>query len=182
MKASLTLSFLLHIILVLAFQKAFPLQWNLEPLRTYAVELIRPSVEDIDMDEPSQTLREDLKQEEDTSPLDAQDTISLDTKDKRYVSYAKIIKGEIMRHWRYPPQARAYLIEGSLTALFTLSRNGAMTQIRITKVSGQEILDKEVIRAINKAAPFPPFPSSVTVSRLNIQANFDYRLTSKQTP
>ena len=55
-----------------------------------------------------------------------------------------------------------------------------MTHISIIETSGHDILDKEVIRAINNAAPFPSFPGSITVKRLNIKATFDYRLTSEK--
>lgn len=180
MKIFIIISLLFHIAFLLVFRNAFPLQWNLEELRIYRIELIRPPVEEVETEDLSKTLMDNLKEEEHPTPPDTQDTISLDTKDKRYVSYAGLIKEEIMRHWQYPPQAKAYLIEGSLTAIFSLARDGSMTQLDIIRASGHEILDKEVIRAIRNAAPFPPFPESVTVNRLNIQANFDYRLTSKK--
>ena len=180
MRTSLVISFLFHVIILLTFQKAFPLQWTSEELRTYRVELIRPPVENIDTDDIPEANIDHIKELEQPDLEGGQDTISLDTKDKRYSSYASVIKKQIMRHWRYPPEARAYLIEGSLRVLFSLASNGRMTQIRITKTSEHEILDREVIRAINKAAPFPPFPGSITVKRLNIKAQFDYRLTSKK--
>ena len=180
MKTSLFISFFVHIILLLAFQKAFPLQWKMEELRTYRVELIRPPVDDIDTDDVPGTQIDQIEQEEKSVHEDTQDTISLDTKDKRYISYATLIKNEIMRRWRYPPEARAYLMEGTLMVLFSLSRDGGMTQIKIVETSGHEILDEEVIRAINSAVPFPPFPGSITVKRLNIKARFDYRLAHKK--
>ncbi|MFC1820598.1 energy transducer TonB [Thermodesulfobacteriota bacterium] len=178
MKASLVISLFFHIIFMLSFQKTFPLQWNSEELRTYRVELIRPPVEDTDTDDTSGAHIDPARDRDNAVPEDAQDTISLDTKDKRYISYTSSIKNVIMRHWRYPPEARAYLIEGNLMVLFSLSRDGRMIQIKITKPSGYKILDREVIRAINNAVPFPPFPGSITVQRLNIKASFDYRLTS----
>jgi protein TonB len=85
-----------------------------------------------------------------------------------------------MQNWRYPPEARAYLIEGTLVILFSITKDGNMTHIAITETSGHEILDQEVIRAINKAVPFPRFPESISVKRLNINARFDYRLSSKK--
>ncbi|HJX34014.1 MAG TPA: TonB family protein, partial [Desulfatiglandales bacterium] len=58
--------------------------------------------------------------------------------------------------------------------------DGKMTYVNITQGSGHDILDQEVIRAINSAAPFPPFPESITAKRLNINATFNYRLTSEK--
>jgi len=53
-----------------------------------------------------------------------------------------------------------------------------MTQIKIEQGSGHEILDREVLRAIKASLPFPSFPASIKVARLNIKAQFDYRLSS----
>ena len=85
-----------------------------------------------------------------------------------------------MQHWKYPPEARARLIEGSLMVIFSLIRDGKMTRIDVIKPSSHKILDEEVLLAINKAVPFPPFPDSITVKILNIKATFDYRLTTKK--
>jgi protein TonB len=180
MKACIVISLLFHVLFVWTFQKAFPLQWNVEEVRTYQVELIRPPVNDIDTEDLSTAQMHDLKDEDLSRQPVTQDTISLDTKDKRYVSYTGLIKQKIMHHWQYPLQAKQYLIEGNLLALFSLTKDGAMVQIRIIRGSGHEILDEEVVRAITSAAPFPAFPSSIRVHRLNIQAHFDYRLTSNR--
>jgi TonB family protein len=178
MRICVGISLLFHVLFVWTFQEAFPLQWNMEEVRTYQVELIRPPVDDLDTDDHSTTQMHDLEDEDPTQQSNTQDTISLDTKDERYVSYTTRIKQEIMQLWQYPPQAKLYLIEGNLLALFSLTRDGTMIQVRIIKGSGHEILDEEVVRAIQSAAPFPPFPESIQVHRLNIQAHFDYRLTS----
>lgn len=166
--------------MLLAFQKVFPLYWDIEEYRTYEVELIRAPVEDLSLDDEAgagQT-RLDDKKKEDIS--DIQDTISLDTKDKRYISYANVVKVRISKHWVYPAQAKEYLLEGRVKAFFSLEKNGTMTKISILKGSGYEILDNEVIRAITNAAPFPPFPESISVTKLNIKADFDYRITTKK--
>jgi TonB family protein len=179
MKTSLLISFIFHLILLLAFQRAFPYYWSTTELRTYKVDLIRPSIEDIDIGD---TPGDYIHTEEEEIPVSDiyQETISIDTKDERYISYANLIKNKIMGHWRYPPEAVAHLIEGRLSVLFSLARDGKMTRISITEGSGYDILDKEVIRAISTSVPFPPFPGSITVKRLNIKATFDYRLTSEE--
>ncbi len=180
MRISLIVSSLFHIIIFLAFQKVFILDWSRTELRTYWVELIRPPIEDINIDEISEADSTRLTHEKLHTPLGSEDTISLDTKDKRYVSYTVLIRKEIMHNWRYPQEAREYLLEGILLVVFSVGRNGEMIQIQILKTSGHEILDMEAVRAIRKAAPFPPFPEHITASRLNIRANFDYRLTARR--
>jgi protein TonB len=115
-----------------------------------------------------------------TSSEETQETISLDTDDKRYVTYAQAIKERIAGQWKYPQEARKKKLEGRLVALFSLNREGHLTRLDITKTSGHEVLDREAERAIRSAAPFPPFPSTVTVSRLNINVSFDYTLSKKK--
>jgi TonB family protein len=56
-------------------------------------------------------------------------------------------------------------------------REGALTRLEITRSSGHEVLDREAERAVQSAAPFP---STITVSRLNINVSFDYTLSKKK--
>ena len=180
MQVSLIVSLFCHIILILAFRKAFPLNWAVKEFRTYRVELIRPPVENIKIDEVSEVDIARPKQDQRPVPEETQATISLDTEDKRYVSYARIVKERIMRHWRYPYKAKEHLIEGRLKVIFSLDRAGNMTQLKIMKTSGHTILDEEVLRAVYTSAPFPPLPGEITVSRLNIEAAFDYQLKGRK--
>jgi len=177
MKVSLAISLLFHIVLLMSFQKAFPL-WSNPELRTYSVEIIRPPTEGLDKEDIPGSGIDNLGQREETPLEDSQDTISLDTKDERYILYTGVIKKEIMRNWAYPDEAKLSLMEGEVMALFSLMRNGSMPQIKIESGSGHDILDKEVLRAINASVPFPSFPESIKVNRLNIKAKFDYRLSS----
>jgi TonB family protein len=180
MRVSLALSLLVHLVAILALHEAFPLQWEVEELRTYRVDLIRPPVQDMDPEELSAPDISRTEQEPKPPPSLDQDTISLDTKDERYVTYAKLIKERIGFHWKYPPDALERLLEGKLMVIFSLGRKGDLIQIELMKNSGYETLDKEAVRSIKAAAPFPPFPGHIKVSRLNIKASFDYRLTSKK--
>jgi TonB family protein len=177
MKASIAASFVFHIIILLSFQRAFPF-WNTSELRTYNIEIIRPPTEGLDKADAQGSSIKGLDKEDEAASKDSQDTISLDTKDERYISYAGLIKKAIMRNWDYPDQAKLALMEGKVQAVFSLLRNGSMTQITIERGSGHEVLDKEVLRAIKASQPFPSFPGSIKVARLNIKAQFDYRLSS----
>ena len=118
-----------------------------------------------------------LNEHNSKSTPQGEDTISLGTTDKRYVSYAKIIKQALMAQWHYPEAARDNLMEGRTLLLFTLSREGTLQDLRLISSSGYMILDSEAMRAVKAAAPFPAFRGSVTVATLHIKPNFDYRLT-----
>lgn len=182
LRLCLIVSLVFHAVLVFTLQTAFPTYLAGEDLRIYRVDLIRPPVEDLDMDVKPDT---DISKPQEpvtsqASSEDTQETISLDTDDKRYVSYAQAIKERIAGQWKYPQEARKKKLEGRLVALFSLNREGALTRLDITKTSGHDVLDREAERAIQSAAPFPPFPSTITVSLLNINVSFDYALSRKK--
>ena len=182
LRTCLILSLAFHAVMVLALQNAIPTYLAGEDLRIYRVELLRPPVDDLDLAEKPDT---DISKPEEpaaskTSSEETQETISLDTADKRYVTYAQAIKERIAGQWKYPQEARKKRLEGRLVALFSLNREGALTRMEITRSSGHEVLDREAERAVQSAAPFPPFPSTITVSRLNINVSFDYTLSKKK--
>jgi TonB family protein len=178
----LIVSLAFHVVMVLTLQNAVPTFLAGEYLRTYRVELLRPPVDDMDLEEKPDT--DIVKPEEPAAPkpssVESQETISLDTEDKRYVTYAQAIKERIAGQWKYPQEARKKKLEGRLVALFSLNREGALTRMEVTRSSGHDVLDREAERAIQSAAPFPPFPSTISVSRLNINVSFDYTLTKKK--
>jgi TonB family protein len=180
MKISLTVSILFHVCVLMAVQKAFPIHWATEPLRTYHVELLRPPVDPLDQaDTPGADLAK-IKPEEKIPPEETEDTISLDTRNKKYSSYAAVIKARLMQHWEYPREAWENLVEGKVLVRFTLNRQGQLKALKILRPSAHTILDNETERTIRAAAPFPPFPGSVTVARLHIKADFAYALTQRE--
>jgi len=182
LRTCLILSLAFHAVMLLALQNAIPTYLAGEELRIYRVELLRPPIDDLDLAGKPDT---DISKPEEpaaskTSSEETQETISLDTDDKRYVTYAQAIKERIAGQWKYPQEARKKRLEGRLVALFSLNREGALTRMEITRPSGHEVLDREAERAVQSAAPFPPFPSTITVSRLNINVSFDYTLSKKK--
>jgi len=178
LRVCLIVSLAFHALMVLSLQTAFPTYFS-DDFRVYRVELLRPPVDSMDLAEKPDT---DISKTEapPASSEDTQETISLDTEDKRYVTYAQAVKERIAGQWKYPQEARKKKLEGRLVALFSLNREGALTRMEITRSSGHEVLDREAARAIESAAPFPPFPSTITVSRLNINVSFDYTLAKRK--
>jgi protein TonB len=109
------------------------------------------------------------------SELD-EDTISLESQAPEYLSYLAQIKAAVRAHWIFPPEAMKKKAHGRLTAVFTLDQTGELIRIMVEESSGHPILDHAAMEAVRGAAPFPPFPDHVQVKRLNIRANFDYRI------
>ncbi|MBW1998233.1 MAG: energy transducer TonB [Deltaproteobacteria bacterium] len=179
-KITFAVSLFLHAAVVFSLRDVLVLQWEPPDLRTYRIELVRPPVKDLDqLDAPGAEIS-GIKDRKETPPDQSEDTISLDTSDKRYVSYARAIKENILLHWRYPPEAKNALLEGKLRVTFTLDRGGSVIAIEVSKASGYDVLDQEAVRAINAASPFPPFPPHIAVNRLHINADFEYRLKRRK--
>jgi TonB family protein len=179
MKWSLFLSVAFHLIALVAFRDSFSLDWLKEPVRTYQVELIRPPLDQIEKWEDQAANLDKAKDPSGSPPAAAEDTISLDTKDERYVPYATIIRARLLQNWNYPAAARENLIEGKLLVLFTLTKEGHLAAFRILDPSGARILDEEALRTIRAAAPFPPFPASLALAKLHIKARFEYQLRKR---
>ncbi|MDP6179966.1 MAG: TonB family protein [Desulfatiglandales bacterium] len=130
------------------------------------MDLFRPPIENINTDETPRPDATRIQQEQLPTAEDGQDTISLDTKDKSYVSYAKIIKEMIGHRWRYPPDALERLLEGKLMVIFSLTRGGSLIQVKIIDNSEYKILDEEAFKAVRTATPSPSFPEHIKASRL----------------
>jgi TonB family protein len=100
--------------------------------------------------------------------------VSLNTKDPIFVSYFNKIKQSIESEWEYPELALRYGLQGRLSLEFTIATDGQLTQLRLIRSSGSQLLDEEAIRAIKAAAPFPPIPSWIKPNPLPISASMEY--------
>jgi len=176
MWACIAFSLLLHAFLIIAIHKTVPMDWSVRPLKTYHVEFVRPPVEpgDYDGEMSSEPVEADPRKEG-KAPARS-DTITLDTKDKRYRSYAFAVKERLQASWEYPAGAKKDLLEGDVLIMFSLASDGSLKGIRVLKSSGRHILDRGATSAIESAAPFPGFPRSLPLDRLNIKASFSYRI------
>ena len=180
MRATIIVSVIIHALIFLGLKDAFSSLLGVNQTRIYEVELIRPPMDDLENEKGSTGEEAAIKEElPDTPPEPVEDTISLDTKNRKYVNYATLIKGRIHENWEYPQQAEEYLLEGKLLLVFTISSNGELTDIQVLNSSGHEILDKEACRAVQAGSPFPVFPEHIRMQRLHIRASFDYKLTSR---
>ncbi len=172
---ALLASALIHAGILMGSPNIFMAGVFMTKLRTFNVDLIRPPMEEI------QKQSEETRPPISESPIESvqendEATISLDTTDALYYPYATIIKERIQRHWTYPVAARERYVQGDLLIVFRLERNGHLVNCRIDRSSGYQILDNASIKAIELASPFPPFPETIPVQFLNINASFAYQL------
>ncbi len=177
LKNTLLVSILFHLCLLGGLQETLHIKWLEKPLKIYHVELVRPPVDPADNEAGADTKLTNAEPNNGNASETSVDTISLDTKDKRYSSYAQVIKARLSANWGdYPKQAWENLIEGEVMVLFSLDRKGQLMAVEMLHPSPFEVLNRDTERTIRASAPFPPFPASVTVNKLNIKARFEYRL------
>ena len=179
------ISLLLHILAFIILKNAKIINLYVQQnLPAYEVELLRPPIDNKDLkDLITEYDRIDTlsntADNADNIEQSTEDTISLDTTDPRYEAYAKTIKQAIMSTWIYPEEAKKKRIEGALIITFSINANGDLLATKIDVSSEFFILNEAAWAAIRMAAPFPPFPPSVTVPKLNVKAGFTYRLSKK---
>ena len=106
--------------------------------------------------------------------LDDDEPISLDTKEEKYASYFGRIKQQIQLVWVYPSQGTKRTLSGELTLKFEISKDGNLLSLRLINSSGSNILDANAIKAVRGAAPYYPFPITITKKKLSILATFVY--------
>jgi protein TonB len=73
-------------------------------------------------------------------------------------AYNALIFGHLQRFKRYP--LRAHGASGTVTVRFDLNRAGEVISSKVTKSSGNEILDEEALDILRRASPFPAFPAA----------------------
>jgi periplasmic protein TonB len=76
---------------------------------------------------------------------------------------------------RYP--AGTHNIQGTASVAFTVDRSGHVVGRRLVRSSGHSALDREALAMIDRAQPFPAFPSAMTQPRiaLTVPVRFSVR-------
>jgi periplasmic protein TonB len=73
-------------------------------------------------------------------------------------AYLARVAGHLKRFVRYPMEARG--ASGIVLVRFELDREGKVIGSQVKKSSGSPILDRAAIAILQRANPFPPFPSA----------------------
>ncbi|MHA2609498.1 MAG: energy transducer TonB [bacterium JZ-2024 1] len=91
-------------------------------------------------------------------------------------AYQKLVRKKIESHKEYPLQARRLALEGTVEVRFILTREGKVKEVEIVKSSGFLLLDNAGKKAVERAAPFPPFPDEIRESTLTFSLSFRFSL------
>jgi periplasmic protein TonB len=87
--------------------------------------------------------------------------------DQRALTFQRALLSHIARYRRYPDGARRDQARGTVQLLFSMLRDGTVTEVRIASSSGYSLLDVAAIETIRKAQPLPRIPAELP-ERLNI--------------
>ncbi|MEW5912988.1 MAG: energy transducer TonB [Thermodesulfobacteriota bacterium] len=84
-----------------------------------------------------------------------------DTTSLRFQVYYTEVWERVRRHWVLPEAmlGRQKGLEAIVVA--RINRNGTLDKVWLEKASGNRRLDQSALRAVERAAPFPPLPSIV---------------------
>jgi protein TonB len=102
------------------------------------------------------------------------ESISLDTEDPLYRTYFEVLKGMIAGSWVYPVEAHRPGEGGRVLLEFCLDREGWLTRVTVAESSGSLNLDRAVVEAVQRTAPFPPPPPSIQRDLFLVSALFIY--------
>lgn len=73
------------------------------------------------------------------------------------MQHFQIVAKHIKSHLTYPQEAREQGYEGKVNVSMTLHDNGEVSQVKMTKSSGVELLDQEALVIVDRATPLPKF-------------------------
>jgi TonB family protein len=86
--------------------------------------------------------------------------------------YFSVVRNKVMQSWVIPENLieDVYSLEAIVT--FTIYADGHISDVNLEESSGNRYFDESVLRAIRKAAPFPPLPTSINKKSIEIGIRF----------
>jgi periplasmic protein TonB len=90
--------------------------------------------------------------------------------------YVRRFMAELERHRQYPRAARVHHLEGTALLWLRMDRGGRVLAYEVEESSGHRLLDRAVLRAIERANPMPPLPASDPRAELEIVVPIAFRL------
>jgi TonB family protein len=158
---------------------------NIKPVEIFSVSINEPEPEAPPAPKKEELTKQDTKsfqsqKEKGVSVSDddwREETVNLGSLDIKYVTYLAKIKKKILRIWQYPPKAYEGNEEGKVIVKMSINADGRLAGAALISSSGYAELDDGAISVVQKAAPFEPLPVKYDLSRLNIVASFQYKIT-----
>ena len=97
-------------------------------------------------------------------PPDSPTTVSLGTRDPRYVDYLGSLAPLLDSEWRdaFPRERALYMQQGEIVLEWTIARDGSVGEPTVVRASGVPPFDRNVLEGFRRAARrFPPPPPNM---------------------
>jgi protein TonB len=92
--------------------------------------------------------------------------------------YLREIRRLLEKNKDYPWMARRRNIQGVATVMFTIGSGGQIMAARVSRSSGQDLLDEAAQNTIRRVGKFPPFPAELNRQQLTVEVPLAFRLSS----
>jgi protein TonB len=95
---------------------------------------------------------------------------------KARVSYHHMVATLLAKAKRYPDRAVRGRVTGSGAVRLTILSSGAVERVEVATSTTSSILDDELLRMVERAAPFPSFPTDMNRSDVTLLVPVSFRL------
>ncbi len=92
--------------------------------------------------------------------------------------YLKEVRRLLEKQKDYPLIARRRNIQGVVALVFTIGSGGQIEGARISRSSGQDLLDEAAQNTLRRVGKFPPFPAELNRQKLTIEVPLAFRLSN----
>lgn len=90
--------------------------------------------------------------------------------ERKYPAYYGVIRDKVQDNWIYPDGLKDDKI--SVIVSIKIARTGKLLDVSVEKSSGDKAFDASLLKAVKKAAPFPPLPVDMEGSFLETGLRF----------
>ena len=88
----------------------------------------------------------------------------------RYAAYANLVRDTLASHWN---QSGIHTSPGQICKVsFTIQRNGSVTNVQISRKSGDYLLDTSAQRAVLDSSPMPSLPPDFPRNDATVEFSF----------
>lgn len=88
-----------------------------------------------------------------------------------YAYYVKIVQGKVGAYWEMPQQTSTYRYA---RVYFRIIRSGVVSECTVEASSNDGAFDDAAVRAVKRAAPFPPLPDEYKDEYVGVYFGFEY--------
>ncbi len=92
--------------------------------------------------------------------------------------YLVYLYQKIKDHKFYPSKAKRWRAEGRVTVAFSITRDGSITDLKISESSGNRYLDKAALTTIRQTRPLQQLPVAIKSDRWDLTIPIEYLLTN----